>query len=255
MLAAWTSFVQLLHPVPPWKRRCRAWRPDMLWKCVWLKPCGNTRWVMSSWRYSNAWLYSSKELDLLKGRQERLHYLPYMCWVETSVLCCQETKLIKAMQPFEKWSVDFKGLLTTSSRNKYFFTVIDEFSRFPFAFASPDMNSTVVIRCLDQLFSLRVMPGYIHSDNRTSFSSSDSRNISQSGALQLANHHPVACRGLVMPGATTWLDAPRPNSSFDQWRMVVIVTGYTLFVTSQYDVMFTFANQCFGEVCWHKVHI
>jgi len=30
---------------------------------------------------------------------------------------------------------------------------------------------------------------------------------------------------------------------------VVIVTGYTLFVTSQYDIIFTFANQRLGEVC------
>jgi len=31
--------------------------------------------------------------------------------------------------------------------------------------------------------------------------------------------------------------------------MVVIVIGYALFVTSQFDVMFTFVNQRFGEVC------
>ena len=37
--------------------------------------------------------------------------------------------------------------------------------------------------------------------------------------------------------------------------MVVIVTGYTLCVTSQYFVIFTFANQRFGEVCWHSLHI
>jgi len=30
--------------------------------------------------------------------------------------------------------------------------------------------------------------------------------------------------------------------------MVVIVTGHTLSVMSQYDVIFTFANQCFVEV-------
>jgi len=52
-----------------------------------------------------------------------------------------------------------------------------------------------------------------------------------------------------MPGATACLDAPLPNFSIEQWHMVVIVTGYTLFVTSQYDVIFTFANQRFGEVC------
>jgi len=46
-----------------------------------------------------------------------------------------------------------------------------------------------------------------------------------------------------------------PNSSIEQWCIVVIVTGYTLFVTSQYEVIFTFANQHFGEVCWRDMHI
>jgi len=42
---------------------------------------------------------------------------------------------------------------------------------------------------------------------------------------------------------------PLPNSGIKQWHTMVIVTGYTLFVTSQYDVMFTFANQRYDEVC------
>ena len=37
--------------------------------------------------------------------------------------------------------------------------------------------------------------------------------------------------------------------------MVAIFTGYALFVTSQYDVIFTFENQRFREVCWHNMHI
>jgi len=37
--------------------------------------------------------------------------------------------------------------------------------------------------------------------------------------------------------------------------MVVIFTSCTIFVTLQYDVIFTFANQRFGEVCWHNVHV
>jgi len=57
----------------------------------------------------------------------------------------------------------------------------------------------------------------------------------------------VACRGLVMPRATYWLYAPLPNSNIKQWRMVVILTGYTLFATSQYDVMLTFANYRFPK--------
>jgi len=42
---------------------------------------------------------------------------------------------------------------------------------------------------------------------------------------------------------------PLPNSSIEQWGGVFIVTAHTLFVTSQYGVEFTFANQCFGKVC------
>ena len=77
--------------------------------------------------------------------------------------------------------------------------------------------------------------------------SASCRNAADSGA--------VTCRGQVMPGATSWLYAPLPNSCIEQWRMVVIVTSYTLFVTSQYEVIFTFAKQRFGEVCWHCTHI
>jgi len=38
------------------------------------------------------------------------------------------------------------------------------------------------------------------------------------------------------------IGCPLPNSSIEQWRMVVIVTGHTLSVTSQCDVIFTFAS-------------
>jgi len=40
-----------------------------------------------------------------------------------------------------------------------------------------------------------------------------------------------------------------------QWCMVVIATGYVLFVMSQYDIIFTFPNQRFDEVNWHTMHI
>jgi len=53
----------------------------------------------------------------------------------------------------------------------------------------------------------------------------------------------VACKGLVMPGATCLIVCPLPNPSIEQWRMVVIVTGYTLFVTSQYDEISMFLSQ------------
>jgi len=41
-----------------------------------------------------------------------------------------------------------------------------------------------------------------------------------------------------------------PGSGFIQWHMVVICIWCALFVTSQFDVIFMFPNQCFGEVCY-----
>ncbi|GAA48338.1 retrovirus-related Pol polyprotein from transposon opus [Clonorchis sinensis] len=49
-------------------------------------------------------------------------------------------KLIKATQPFERLSLDFKGPLPSNTHNRYLLTIIDEFSRFPFAFACADIT-------------------------------------------------------------------------------------------------------------------
>jgi len=40
-------------------------------------------------------------------------------------------QLVKATQPFERLSLDFKGPFPSSTKNRYMLTVIDEFSRFP----------------------------------------------------------------------------------------------------------------------------
>ena len=84
-----------------------------------------------------------------------------------------EGTLIKATQLMERISIDFKGSLPTSSRNPYLRTVIDEFSRFPFAFPCPNMNTETVIKCLEQVFSLCGMAHYVHSDRGTAFMSKD----------------------------------------------------------------------------------
>jgi len=72
--------------------------------------------------------------------------------------------LIEATKPFERLNLDFKGLLPSRTRNVCMFVVVDEYLRFPFCFACPDMLSSTVVKCLDQLFSLCGMPSYIHSD-------------------------------------------------------------------------------------------
>ena len=64
----------------------------------------------------------------------------------------------------------------SASHNKYLLTMIDEYSRFPFAFPCPDMIASTIIKCFCQLFSLFGMPSYIHSDRGSSFMSYELKN-------------------------------------------------------------------------------
>ena len=106
-----------------------------------------------------------------------------------------ETPLIKALQPFDRLSIDFKGPLpTTKSGNKYLLVAVDEYSRYPFAFPCKDMNSSTVIRCLSQIFSLFGTVGYIHADNALSFNSSEMKEFLSSRGIALSHstiYHPT----------------------------------------------------------------
>ena len=74
-------------------------------------------------------------------------------------------------QIFEQLNIDFKGLLPSKNPNKYILTLIDKFSRFPFAFPCKDISATSVIHHLRTLFGLFGMPLYIHSDRASAFMS------------------------------------------------------------------------------------
>ena len=90
--------------------------------------------------------------------------------------------LIKSTQPMERLNIDFKGPLPSATQNKYFLTIIDEYSRFPFVFPCPNILLQTVIKCLNQLFSLCGTPGYIHSDRGSSFISREIKEyLSQKG--------------------------------------------------------------------------
>ena len=84
-----------------------------------------------------------------------------------------ESHLIKATQPMERLSIDFKGPLPSSYKNKYLLAVVDKYSRFPFAFACSNIESQTVINCLQQIFYLFGAPGYVHSDQGKSFVSNE----------------------------------------------------------------------------------
>ena len=83
--------------------------------------------------------------------------------------------LIKSTQPFDRLSIDFKGPLPSSSQNRYLLTIVDEFSRFTFAYPCPNMESKTVNSCLSNLFSIFGMPAYIHSDRGSSFLSQETK--------------------------------------------------------------------------------
>ena len=79
--------------------------------------------------------------------------------------------LIKATQPFERINIDFKGPLESNTANKYILTIIDEYTRFPFAYACPNMKAKTVVDKLSELFCIFGLPSYIHSDQGSSFMS------------------------------------------------------------------------------------
>ena len=89
----------------------------------------------------------------------------------------EPSHLIKATQPFERWNLDFKGLLPGNNRSRFMLTIIDEYSRFPFAFPCEDVSAQTVIKCLSTLFSVFGMPTFIHTDRGSGFMSSELKNF------------------------------------------------------------------------------
>ena len=81
--------------------------------------------------------------------------------------------LIKATAPFERLNLDFKGPLPSTTKNKFILTIVDEYSRYPFAFPCPDTSAESVKRCLTSISGVFGMPSYIHSDQGSGFMASE----------------------------------------------------------------------------------
>ena len=142
--------------------------------------------------------------------------------------CPTPGTLIKATQPMERLSMDFKGPLPTSSRNAYILTVVDEYSRFPFAFPCPNMHSSTVIKCPDQIFTLCGMPSYIHSDRGTSFLSQELKEyLSQRGIATSKStpYHPIGNGQVERYNGIIWktvrLSLKSKNLPDTQWEVVL----------------------------------
>ena len=79
--------------------------------------------------------------------------------------------MIKATQPFERISIDFKGPLPSTTRNVYLRVIVDEFSRSPFCYPCSNTHTQTVITCLNDLFTMCGVPSCVHSDNASYFRS------------------------------------------------------------------------------------
>nr|XP_026689480.1 uncharacterized protein LOC104265567 [Ciona intestinalis] len=137
-------------------------------------------------------------------------------------------RLIKATQPFERLSIDFKGPLPSATKNRYILTVVDEYSRFPFAFACSSMESRIVIRCLSQLFAIFGLPSYIHSDRGKSFLSSEILQYLNSKGKSTSNtsiYNPQGNGQCERYNAIIWsavqLGLKTKGLSVNQWEVVL----------------------------------
>lgn len=104
-------------------------------------------------------------------------------------------ELVKATRPFERLNLDFKGPVPSATGNRYMLTVVDEYSRFPFAFPCRDLSANTVIRSLCQLFSVFGMPAYIHSDRGQSFMSDELKQFLHSRGIACSRTTPYNPEG------------------------------------------------------------
>ena len=143
------------------------------------------------------------------GHYIRTHNLPYSMEdvkrVTSNCRICAELKpaffkpnnppLVKAVKPFERLSMDFKGPLPSNTKNKYMLTVVDEYSRFPFAFPCPDMSAPTVKNKLIELFSVFGGPDFIHSDRGKQFLSETVKSFLLASGIGSSHSSPYNPRG------------------------------------------------------------
>ena len=137
--------------------------------------------------------------------------------------------LITATAPFQRLNVDFKGPLPVSTKgNQYLLTIIDEYSRFPFAYPCRDMTSTTVTQCFNHLFSLFGMPDRVHNDRGTDFISTETQNylLSKSIATSKTSRYNPQGNGQVEKlNGTLWkaiqVTLHSRNMKLSEWETVL----------------------------------
>ena len=137
------------------------------------------------------------------------------------------SNLVHSLRPFDRLSVDFVGPKVSCTQNKYLLVMVDEFSRFPFAFPCHDMTATTVISCFRKLFSVFGCPASIHSDRGTQF-------MSKEVSTFLMNH------GVIMTHSTPY--HPQGNGQCERingiiWKSVCLALRSRNLKDSQWELV------------------
>ena len=94
----------------------------------------------------------------------------------------------------------------SSSCNRYLLTVVDEYSRFPFAFLCADVAAATVIKHLTNLFSVFGNPSFVHSDRGTAFMSEELKGF-------------LHCRGIATSRTTAF--NPQGNRQVERFNDII----------------------------------
>ena len=138
-------------------------------------------------------------------------------------------KLVQAMRPWDRISLDFKGPLTnTSVGNRFLLIMVDEYSRYPFAFPCKEASAESVIKCLKSVIALFGAPRHVHSDRGTAFMAASVKEFLFKNGIN-SNHstpyHPVGnsqCERYVgIVWKTVTLELEQNRLSIHQWDTVV----------------------------------
>lgn len=103
--------------------------------------------------------------------------------------------------------MDFVGPKPSTNNFKYLLVIVDEYSRYPFAFPCQDLTAKTVISCLKKLFTLFGCPDSIHSGRGTQFISSELKEFLWQHGVVITHstpYHPIGNGQCECMNGTIW---------------------------------------------------
>ena len=146
----------------------------------------------------------SKNLPFSVGNIKRACNECFTCAkLKPKFFASYKNTLIKATRPWERISVDFKGPVSVTK--PYIRIVVDEYSRFPFAFPCKDQSATTIMKYLSQMFVLFGLPMCVHSDRGAGFMAKEFKQyLTIRGISNSTPYHPTGNSQEERTNKTVW---------------------------------------------------